>query len=150
MRTKELQTIWWDWLSTSEKLLRAIHEQTAAITLRDIVRVQRLECEAQELVAHLGELDEQAGTCVSKLARSLGTEPNARGLAQVLEKAEGQGVLGLANRVTVAARTVEDVMSRNRVLLRSTTTVVDGALALLPKGPPPPGGTLKARSTYVA
>ena len=31
-RTKQLQTLWWDWLSTAERLLLSLHEQTAALS----------------------------------------------------------------------------------------------------------------------
>ncbi|KXK16143.1 MAG: hypothetical protein UZ18_ATM001001405 [Armatimonadetes bacterium OLB18] len=36
MKTRELQTHWWEWLGASERLLRTLHEQTAALTLRDV------------------------------------------------------------------------------------------------------------------
>jgi hypothetical protein len=50
MKTRELQTLWWDWLGTSERLLRSLHEQTAAVTLRDVARVERIQPELDQML----------------------------------------------------------------------------------------------------
>lgn len=133
MKTRELQTLWWDWLSTSERLLRSLYEQTAALTLRDVARVERIQPELDQLNMTLAEIDERAVACVKKLAEEFGTETTLRSVAQVLEKAEAQQVLGLANRVTVAARNVQTVISKNRALIESEMTYVNGTLALIAK-----------------
>lgn len=131
MKTRELQTLWWDWLGTSERLLRSLHEQMAAVTLRDITRVERIQPELDVMLERVKELDETAMTCVRKLAEELGVEPSLRSMAQVLEKAEAQQLMGLANRVTVVARNLQDVFRRNRELLENELTYVNGSLTLI-------------------
>ncbi len=133
MRTRELQTIWWDWLSTSERLLRSLHEQTAAVTLRDVARVERIQPELDGLMDRMVQLDEDAVACARKLAGEIGTEPNLRSLVHALEKAEAQQLQGLANRVTVAARHVQEVIAKNRTLLESEMTYINGTLTLIAK-----------------
>lgn len=131
MKSRELQTQWWDWLGTSERLLRSLHEQTAALILRDVGRVERLQPEIDTLTQKLASIDEAAVTCVHQLAETLGTEPKLRSLAQVLEKAEAQQLHGLGNRVGVAARNVQAVIDKNRALLENEMTYVNGTLTLL-------------------
>lgn len=133
MKTRELQTLWWDWLGTSERLLRSLHEQTAALTLRDADRVDRIQPELESLLTSMRTLDDQAATCARKLAEDHGAEPNLRSLAQVLDKAEAQQIQSLANRVTVAARHVSHVMERNRRLLESELTYINGTMTLIAK-----------------
>ena len=133
MKTRELQTIWWDWLGTSERLLRSLHEQTAALTLRDVARVERIQPELDALLERLREVDDSAAACAAMLAEELGTEPNVRSLARALDQAEAQQVQALANRVIVAARNVQNVLDRNRALLESELTYVNGTLTLIAK-----------------
>ncbi len=100
-QTKNLETLLWDWLSTSERLLRSLHEQTAALTLRQIDRVERIQPELDGLLALMSDIDERAATSAKKLAGELGCEPNLRSLVGVLEKAEAQQIQAVANRVIV-------------------------------------------------
>lgn len=131
MKTRELQTMWWDWLSTTERLLRSLHEQTAAITLRDVARVEKIQPEIETLMERIRVIDESAVACAKRLAEDLGSEPTLRGLVQVLDKAEAQQVQGLANRVTVAARNVQSVLEKNRKLLENEMTYINGTLTLI-------------------
>ena len=131
MKTRELQQLWWDWLGTSERLLRSLYEQTAALTLRDAARVERIQPELDQMMARLRELDEQAVACAKKLAGELGVQPNLRSLASVLEKAEAQQIQGLGNRVTVAARNVQAVIKKNRALIENELTYINGSLTLI-------------------
>jgi hypothetical protein len=133
MKTRELQTLWWDWLSTSERLLRSLHEQTAAVTLRDVSRVQRIQPELDALLERVKSIDERAVACAQRLAEELGTEPSLRGLVRVLEKAEAQQIQGLANRVMVAARNVQDVVEKNRKLIENEMMYINGTLTLIAK-----------------
>ena len=133
MKTKQLQTYWWDWLSTSERLLRVLHEQTAALTLRDVERIQRLQPDLDALLQLMKEIDDNAATCAKTLAEELGTEPNLRSLVNVLDKAEAQQVQSIANRVKVAANHVEGVMAKNRGLIENELTYVNGTLTLIAK-----------------
>jgi hypothetical protein len=133
MMTKELQQLWWDWLGTSERLLRSLHEQTAALTLRDVARVEKIQPELDSLLTSMKTIDDRAVTCAKKLAGELGTEPNLRSLVRVLEKTEAQQVQSIANRVTVAARHVNAVLHRNRTLLESELVYINGTLTLMAK-----------------
>lgn len=133
MKTRELQKQWWDWLSTSERLLRSLYEQTAALTLRDVERVERIQPELDQLLARMRELDKSAAACAKRLAEELETEANLRGLVRVLDKAEAQALQGLANRVTVAARNVQNVLDKNRKLIENEMTHINGTLTLIAK-----------------
>ncbi len=133
MKTRELQQLWWDWLGTSERLLRSLYEQTAALTLRDVARVERIQPELDQMMAKLRELDNEAVALAHKLAGEFGVEPNLRSLVSVLEKAEAQALQGLGNRVTVAARNVQDVLKKNRALIENEMTYINGSVTLIAK-----------------
>ncbi len=133
MKTRELQTLWWDWLSTSERLLRSLYEQTAALTLRDVARVERIQPELDSMMAKIRELDTKAVACAQKLAEELDTEASLRGLLRVLDKGEAQQLQGLGNRVTVAARNVQAVLKKNRTLIENEMTYINGSLTLIAK-----------------
>ncbi len=150
MMTKQLQTLWWDWLSTSERLLRSLHEQTAALTLRDVGRVERLQPELEQLMTRMKELDDQAAANAKDLAANMETEPSLRGLVNVLEKTEGQQVQAIANRVTVAARHVQEVMSKNQRLIENELSYVNGSLALIAKAVTEKQGLFTTTSTSAA
>lgn len=131
MKTRDLQTLWWDWLGTSERLLRSLHEQTAAVILRDVARVERIQPELDALLERVRAIDDAAAACARGLAEALGTEPNLRSLASVLDKAEAQQLQGLANRVKIAARNLQEVLGKNRALLENELTYVNGTLTLI-------------------
>ena len=103
MKTSELQKLWWDWLGQSERLLRSLHEQTAAVMLRDVERVERLQPELTRMIVALKEIDDNAVVLAKGLADELGTKPNFRSLVDALEKAEAQQVIALSNRIKAAA-----------------------------------------------
>jgi hypothetical protein len=140
MKTRELQTLWWDWLGTSERLLRSLHEQTAAVTLRDVARVERIQPELDTLLERVKSIDENAAACAKKLAEELGTEPNLRSLVSALDKAEAQQLQGLANRVKVAARNLQEVFAKNRALLENELSYVNGTLTLIARASAENGG----------
>jgi DNA-binding PucR family transcriptional regulator len=131
MKTRELQQLWWDWLSTSERLLRSLHEQTAALTLRDVNRVERIQPELDNLLELMKGIDDSATACARKLAEELGTEPHIRGLVCVLEKAEAQQLQSVANRVMVAARNVQSVIDKNHALIHNEMSYIGGTLTLM-------------------
>jgi hypothetical protein len=131
MKTKELQRLWWDWLGTSERLLRSLYEQTAALTLRDANRVERIQPELDSMLAKIQEIDEAAATCAKGLAEELGTNPNLRSLVQVLDKAEAQQVQHIANRVSVAAKNIQHVLDKNKTLIQNELDYVGGTMTLI-------------------
>lgn len=131
--TKDLQRLWWDWLSTAERLTRSLHEQTAALTLRDADRVARIQPELDTMLKHMREIDDAAAACAMKLAEELGCEPNLRSLVRVLEKTEAQQAQQIANRVMVAARNVQHVIDKNRRLIENEMEFIHGTVALVAK-----------------
>lgn len=132
-RTKELEKLWWDWLSTAERLLRSLYEQTAALTLRDIDRVERIQPELDSMMELMADIDNRAADCGRKLAEELGCDPNLRSLVPKLSKEEGQQLQGIANRVIVVGRNVQEVISKNRRLIENELETVNGTMALVAK-----------------
>lgn len=132
-KTKELQILWWDWLSTAERLQLSLHEQTGALTLRRPERVASIQPELDTMMGHMKRIDDQAAATAKRLAEELGCEPNLRSLVDALEKAEAQQVHALANRVIVAGRNVQRLLERNRKLLESEMEFVNGTLAVVAK-----------------
>ena len=139
MKTRELQGRWNEWLKASDALHLVLHEQTDALTLRDVARVERLQPTLDAHLAGLAIIDAQAVDQAQLLAQQLGTEPTLRGIVAALERAEGQTLHALANRVTLAVRRLEATIAKNRALLESEMTYVNGTLTLIAKaaGSPP-------------
>lgn len=132
-KTKELEKLWWDWLGTAERLLRSLYEQQAALTLRDVARVERIQPELDAMMHLMDEIDGQATECAREMAAEFGCEPNLRALVACLEKKEGMELQGVANRVIVAGRNVQDVIAKNRVLIERELETVNGTMALVAK-----------------
>lgn len=132
-RTTELQNLWCDWLATSSRLMRSLHEQTVALTLRDVERVDRIQPELKSLLQQIHVIDDRATQSARKLAEELGTEPSLRGLVGSLTKDEAIVVRQLANKITVAARNVQKVMDKNQRLIHTELAYVNGTLALIAK-----------------
>lgn len=130
-KTRELQTMWWDWLSTAERLLLSLHEQTATLTLRKIERMEEIQPEIDTLMAKMKEIDDNAVTSAKGLAEEFGCEPDLRSLVDVLEKAEAQEVQSIANRVIVVGRNVQEVINKNRALIENELEYVNGTMAVV-------------------
>lgn len=133
MKSKELQALWNAWLVASDTLLSSLHEQTVAITLRDVARVEKLQPELDAKLARMAEIDAQAVDLSRRLAESLGAEPTLRGIVERLDRPEGQALHGLANRVVLAARKVQETMAKNKALLQNEMTYINGTLTLIAK-----------------
>lgn len=133
MKTRELQTLWWDWLSTSERLLRSLAEQKAALTLRDVTRVERIQPELETMMRRMTTIDELATASSQRLAEGLGTKPDLRSVLGALDEAEARQVDTLAKRVATAGKNVREAMATNQALLQSELTYVNGTLALIAK-----------------
>ena len=131
IKTKKLQALWWDWLSTAERLLLSLHEQTANLSLRKVERLEEIQPEIDDLMARMKQIDDQAVASAKGLAEEFGCEPNLRSLVGALEKAEAQEVQALANRVIVAGRNVYKIVAKNRALLENELEYVNGTLALV-------------------
>lgn len=133
MKTRELQILWWDWLSTAERLLRGLKEQTAALTLRDVERLEKIQPELDRLLAHMHTLDEEAVVSATSLAEKLGTEPRFRSIVEALDKPEAQQLQTLASRVRAVSKNVQETLHRNRTLIENELTYINGTLTLISK-----------------
>ncbi len=123
--------MWWDWLATSERLVSVLHEQTAALTLRQVERIERLQPDLDHLMDRLTEIDELAVALAKELAEEMGCEANLRSLVSVLEKADAQRVQALANRVIVAGRNIQTIIAKNKALIENELDYVNGTVALV-------------------
>jgi membrane protease subunit (stomatin/prohibitin family) len=132
-RTKELEKLWWDWLSTAERLLRSLYEQTAALTLRDISRIERLQPELDSLMALMHDIDARAVELARYLAEELDCEPHLMALVKSLPKEEGMQLQSVANRVIVVGRNVQNVIAKNRRLIENELETVQGTMAVVAK-----------------
>jgi hypothetical protein len=132
-KTKQLEQLWWDWLSTAERLLRSLHEQTAALTLRQPERVEAIQPELENLMGLMEETDAKAVACVKELAEELGTEPSLRSITLALNKADAQQLQSVANRVIVVGRNVQTIVAKNRALIENELEYVNGTMALVAK-----------------
>lgn len=132
-KTKDIQRLWWDWLGTSERLLRSLNEQTRALVTRDVSRVEALQPELETMLNRMRIIDDHAAAAAAKLAEDLGTEPTLRGITAALSETEAQQVQSIANRVRVVARNVEEQLDKNRILIENELTYVNGSLALIAK-----------------
>lgn len=130
-QTKELQRLWWDWLSTSERLLSTLHEQTAALTMRQVDRLETLQPEMDILMSKMAAIDDHAVACAKTLAAGLDCEPNLRSLVTALPKVEGEEVQAIANRVIVAGRNVQKVIDKNRALIENELEYVNGSMTVI-------------------
>ncbi|MER3412783.1 MAG: hypothetical protein C4341_00800 [Armatimonadota bacterium] len=131
-QTKSLQTIWWEWIGTSERLMRSLHEQTAAIMLRDVDRVQELQPEIERMIQSLRAIDERASNEAKRLAETIGAEPTFRGLTEALTDAKDkEQLIALANRVRAAAQTIQGLVRKNQALIENELAYVAGTLHLL-------------------
>lgn len=133
MKTLELQTIWWEWLSTADKLTRILHEQTAALTLRDVARIERIQPDLDVLLRNIQILDQKAVACTQRLADTLGTESHVRSLVRVLEKTESMKLQETANKVIVTARNITYLMDKNRTLIQKEMAYINGTISLIGK-----------------
>lgn len=148
MKSRQLLTLWSEWLSTSEKLLRCLHEQTVAVTLRDVPRVEKLQPELDDLTESIRYVDGKALAEAKRLAEELGASlPSLRGLVSVLDKTEASQVQLTANKVLSASQNIQDVVSKNRRLFESEMTYINGTLTLIAKAAVSTKGPYRTRKT---
>ena len=143
MTVPTILAAWNDWLSAGDRLLITLHEQTAAVTLRDVARLDRLTPQVGEGLKLVREADRRASEGLKALAESLGVEPGLKAIVAALPKAEGQLLQATANKIVVLDQRIGIVIARNRELLQKETTYVDGTLTLIAKAAKP-----KAKTPY--
>lgn len=131
MMSRELQKNWWDWLATAERLQRSLAEQSAALTLRDAGRVERLQPELDRLLARMQEIDQNAAASTELLAESLGTEPRVRSIVEALNPAEARQIESLATRIKAVGTNVQERLAQNHALIRSELDFVNGTMAIV-------------------
>jgi hypothetical protein len=130
---RELESLWWDWLSTGERLLRSLYEQSMALTLRDMERVQCIQSELDTMLSRMQKVDTQAAQVAEKLALELGGKPSFRGLLSVLDQKEAHKIEAIATRVKIVAKNLSDQLEENQLLLENELRYVSGTLALIAK-----------------
>jgi hypothetical protein len=133
MVTSDLQRLWWDWLGTAERLLRSLHEQTAAVMLRDVERVERLQPELDRMVQMLRNIDAQALSEARRISETMGVKADFKSLAAQLESKEAEQIIALSNRVKASAQNVQAVIEKNRLLIENELAFVAGSLHMLAK-----------------
>lgn len=133
MTVKTIIAAWNDWLSAGDRLLITLHEQTAAVTLRDVARLDRLTPQVAEGLKLVREVDSRASEGLKALAKELGVEPGLRAIVAALPKAEGQLLQATANKIVVLDGRLGVVIARNRELIEKETVYVDGTLTLIAK-----------------
>ncbi|MEM4408315.1 MAG: flagellar export chaperone FlgN [Candidatus Caldarchaeum sp.] len=133
MRTRHLQEIWREWLATSERLLKMLHEQTAAIMLRKIEELERLQPSLELLIEDLRAIDTRAVEVAHELTNELGVPHNFYSLVKALEGEEQTQVQALANKVRASAQDIQRVMRKNQTLIENELAFIAGSLHLLAK-----------------
>jgi len=129
--TKELEQLWNAWLKTSDDLVATLHQQTAALTMRQVERIEALQPTLDGMMDQMQAIDDKAAACAKGLAEQLGCEPSLRGLVHVLEKADAQNLQALANKVIVAGRNVQRVIDKNKALIENELAYVNGSLTVI-------------------
>ncbi len=134
MKSRHLQSLWSEWLASSDSILRCLHEQTVAVTLRDVPRVERLQPDLDLMTTELRRIDALALAEAKRLAEELEAPTlSLRGLVSVLEKTEAAQVQLTANKVLSASQNIQDVVAKNRKLFESEMTYINGTLTLIAK-----------------
>ncbi len=133
MKSRELQRWWWEWLATAERLQRSLTEQGAALVLRDVGRVERIQPELDRMMQRMQEIDRMASASTTSLAESLGVDPKVRSIVGVLPAAEASQIEHLANRVVSVGANLKDKLDRNRTLIANEMDYVHGSMAIIAK-----------------
>lgn len=116
--TTALHDAYESWLATYNDAAIAMHEQTAAIVLRDS---QKLSLVAETTNAHLiklHEIEAEANRILSELADHCGTPTSILCLSRALPSGEGEKLHALANRIVVASRTLMSINRKNHRLAK--------------------------------
>jgi hypothetical protein len=150
MKSKTLVNLWTEWLATSEKFLRVLHEQTVAVTLRDVLRVERLQPDLEAFTKEIKEIDSKALYEAQRLAGELGvTVDSLRSLVSALDKSEGANVQLTANKVLASSQKIQEVIAKNRKLMESEMTYINGTLTLIAKAAVQEKGPYRTRKSAV-
>lgn len=129
--TKQLEKLWNAWLVKSDEVVSLLHEQTAALTMRQVERLESLQPELDRHMDEMSVIDGQAAACAKGLAEEFSCEANLRSLVGVLEKADAQRVQALANKVIVAGRNIQRVIEKNKALIENELEYVNGTLTVM-------------------
>lgn len=144
MNIREISALWAEWIRSAERLLLLMHEMTAAVTLRDVPRVERLTPLIADGMEELRALDGLAVDALRALAERLGVVPGLRAIVAALPKVEGQALQATANKIVVLEGKIGHVCAKNRKLLEAEMTYVDGTLTLIARA----GAPKTRRSPY--
>lgn len=131
MKTRRLQEIWREWIATSERLLKTLHEQTAAIMLRKVEEVERLQPHLELLIEDLRTIDAQAVEVAHEITSELNVPHNFYSLVKALTGEEQAQVQALANKVRAIAQDIQRIMRKNQTLIENELAFIAGSLHLL-------------------
>lgn len=148
MKTKKIMALWAEWQLAADKLLRVLHEQTVAVTLRDVDRVERLQPDLEAYTRQIREIDAQALSEAKRLAEDLGVPATGlRSLVLGLDKTEGQNLQATANKVLQISQKIQEVIAKNRKLMESEMTYINGTLTLIAKAAVTEKGPYRTRKS---
>lgn len=131
MKSRELQRWWWEWLATAERLQRSLAEQGAALVLRDVGRVERIQPELDRMMQRMQEIDRMASASTTSLAESLGVNPKVRSIVEALPAAEASQIEHLAQRVMSVGANLKEKLDRNRMLIATEMDYVHGSMTII-------------------
>jgi hypothetical protein len=100
-------------------LRRTLHEQTAAVMLKDTARLNLLAPAIAKQVAELRRIDDLATQAVRDLVTELDVKATLRAISDALGKDEGRQFVALSNRVKAAAQAVHELATRNKELIEA-------------------------------
>ncbi len=130
MKTRALQTLWWDWLSTAERLGRILNDQSKKLMARDIDAVHELQPDIERLMNRMRSVDDQAIDIGNNLASELGVDANMEAILTQLSDREAIQVRAIVNKVKVVSKNIAESIETNRRLAENEYDFINGTIAL--------------------
>ncbi len=133
MKTRRLQTLWWDWLSTAERLERILNEQSIKLVGRDIHEVDKLQPEVDRLLMRLKNVDDQAVAVREDISRQLGVSSAIEEIMDQLSERESMQLMSITNKVKIVSRNISRQIEHNRKLATNEYDFIHGTVTQLVK-----------------
>ena len=133
MQTKPLQSLWWDWLGTAERLLNLLHEQGVALMTRNFPKVEKIQNELNGILTRMHQIDQNATLLAKKLAIELGGKPNLNSLLTHLGENEASQIKTMIQRIKTVGKNLKERLHTNRTLLENELNYIHGTLTLMAK-----------------
>lgn len=129
--TKQLERLWQDWHKQADEAMTVLYEQTAALTLRDMDRIEEISPRLEAKMALLAATDAQAVEEGKRLAFSMECEPKLDAVIQQLPESIGTRVRKAANDVIVKCRKMQSIIDKNQRLIENELEYQQGTMALV-------------------